>query len=122
MICVLAANNPAQQSQPQGEYQMKKFYRAAVFAALSVAFIAGCGKDSVSFNTLEDARSQARQNAEFNAAAYRSENPRLQGLKIVSHGDSTQTSTCPQGDGWASVSIMNVDKEKASVEKYKVVA
>lgn len=90
-------------------------------AGLLAIALTGCGKpDTVAFNTLEDARAQARANAEFNAAAYRSENPRMQGLKIVGHGDSTQTNICPQGDGWASISIMNVDKEKATVEKYKV--
>lgn len=95
---------------------MKKTVLMVVIASA----LAACGQKEVSFNTLEDARNQARSNAEYNAAAYRSENPRMQGLKIVGHGDSTQTPSCPQGDGWASVSIMNVDKEKASVEKYKV--
>lgn len=99
---------------------MKKFYMGIIAAVSFASFIAGCSKNEVSFNTLEDARNQARANAEFNATSYRSENPRMQGLKIVSHGDSTQTAACPQGDGWASVSIMNVDKERAAVEKYKV--
>jgi hypothetical protein len=87
--------------------------------AIALAMLA-CSDKSVSFNTLEDARSQARSNAEYNAAAYRAENPRMSGLKIVGHGDSTQTASCPQGDGWATVSIMNVDKEKQTSEKYKV--
>lgn len=88
-----------------------------------LATLAACGQkaqEPVAFNTLEDARAQARANAEFNAAAYRAENPRMQGLKIVGHGDSTQTAECPQGDGWASLSIMNVDKDAQKVEKYKV--
>lgn len=83
--------------------------------------LAACGHKDVSFNTLEDARAQARSNAEFNATAYRSESPRMQGLKIVGHGDTTQDAACPQGSGWATLSIMNVNKELASVEKYKVV-
>ncbi len=92
-----------------------------ILALFAVAILAACGgKDNVSFNTLEDARTQARANAEYNAAAYRSENPRLQGLKIVSHGDSTQTATCPQGDGWASLSVMDVDRDKQQVYKVKI--
>lgn len=97
--------------------------KKVLLALAIVSALAACGEkvpEPISFNTLEDARNQARANAEFNAIAYRSENPRMQGLKIVSHGDSTQSATCPQGDGWASLSIMNVDKEKASSEKYKV--
>jgi hypothetical protein len=85
------------------------------------AALSGCAKEEkVSFTTLEDARAQARANAETNAIQYRSESPRMQGLKIVSHGDPTQTETCPGGSGWAELSIMNVDKEKQTVEKYKV--
>ncbi len=97
-----------------------KALNTAIALALFSAFLTACGKSDVSFNTLEDARNQARANAEFNAAAYRAENPRMEGLKIVGHGDSTQTADCPQGDGWATLSIMNVDKERNTVEKYKV--
>ena len=73
------------------------------------------------FNTLEDARALARDNALFNAEGYRSESPRLQGLKIVSHGDSTQSPECPQGDGWATVSFMGTKAVDGSIEKYKAV-
>ena len=95
---------------------MQKFMMAVVVAMT----LAGCAKQDVSFNTLEDARNQARSNAEFNAAAYRSENPRLQGMKIVGHGDSTQSSTCPQGDGWASLSVMDVEADTSKVNKVKI--
>lgn len=96
----------------------------AVFSSL----LTGCGKsepEKVSFNTLEDARAQVRANAEFNATAYRAENPRLAGMKIVGHGDSTQAPDCPQGDGWASLSLMNVNKDATTnqtqaVEKVKI--
>lgn len=72
--------------------------------------LSGCGPDKVSFNTLEDARTQARANADYNAAAYRAENPRFDNTwKLVGHGDSTQSPECPQGDGWATLSIMKVD-------------
>lgn len=89
--------------------------------AIMAAALAGCGdKPDVSFNTLEDARQQARPNAEYNALAYRSENPRLQCMNIVTHGNSTQEPSCPQGDDWASLSNMNVDKVAKTVEKYEI--
>lgn len=89
-------------------------------AAVAALVLVGCGKEveKVSFNTLEDARAQARLNAEFNAAAYRAENPRFTDHKIVSHGDSTQSPECPQGDGWATVSIMSVNGKE--VDKFTV--
>lgn len=92
-----------------------------VLIAVATLLSACSGKPNVSFQTLEDNRATARANAEFNAIQYRSENPRMQGLKVVSHGDTSQSADCPQGSGWATLSIMNVDKEKASIEKYKVV-
>lgn len=97
---------------------MKKI--ATVAALVAAALLSGCGKKEVSFDTLEDARATARDNALFNAAAYRAENPRLEGLRIVSHGDSAQTPDCPQGDGWASVSFLNVvgEGKGKEVEKY----
>lgn len=91
-----------------------------LIVAFAVGFLFGCSEKKVSFNTLEEARAQARTNAEWNASKYRSESPRLQGLKIVGHGDPTQTAECPQGSGWAQLSIMNVDKEKGTTEKYVV--
>lgn len=97
---------------------MKKI--AFILGAISVALLAACGAKQPSFDTLEDARSIARDNALFNAASYRTENPRLEGTQIISHGDSTQSADCPQGDGWASVKFMNVvgaGKEK-QIEKY----
>lgn len=78
--------------------------------------LGACGKKEVSFSTLEDARSQAKANAEWNAAKYRADNPRFTDHQIVSHGDSAQTPDCPQGDGWASMSVMKV--EGKNVEKY----
>ena len=81
--------------------------------------LSGCGKNTeVSFDTLETARAQAKENALFNAQSYRAENPRFTDHKIVAHGDSTQTTECPQGDGWASLTIMSVNGKE--VEKYKI--
>lgn len=95
----------------------------AVIATLSIIAMAGlsaCGEknEPVAFATLEDARAQARANGEYNAQLYRAENPRFTDHKIVSHGDSTQSPECPQGDGWASNTIMSVNGKV--VEKYKL--
>ena len=71
------------------------------------------------FKQLEDSRARARSNAEVNGRAYMAENPRFSdGSKLVSHGDSTQSFECPQGDGWASLSIMKVINK--DIEKSKI--
>ncbi len=95
--------------------------KKASFILLIVAvLITACGsnQEPVSFATLEDARATARSNGEFNAQIYRAESPRFTNHKIVSHGDSTQSPECPQGDGWATNSIMSVDGK--NVEKFVV--
>lgn len=93
--------------------------KTTLFLALALALgVTACSKQEVSFATLEDARAQARANGEYNAQLYRAENPRFTNHKIVSHGDSTQSPDCPQGDGWATNTIMSVDGK--SVEKYTV--
>lgn len=89
----------------------------ALCAALALS-ACGSKEEPVSFATLEDARAQARTNGEYNAQLYRAENPRFTDHKIVSHGDSTQSPDCPQGDGWASNTIMSVNGKQ--IEKFKV--
>lgn len=94
-------------------------FKRSLIVASTLGVLAGCGQQKVSFNELEDQRAQARENALFNAQLYRSENPRFdQRYKIVSHGDSTQSQSCPQGDGWATLSIMAVDGKE--VDKYSI--
>ena len=90
----------------------------AATGLLIAAALSGCSKQEVSFSTLEDARAQAKSNGEYNAQLYRAENPRFTDHKIVSHGDSTQSPECPQGDGWATNTIMSVNGK--SVEKFIV--
>jgi hypothetical protein len=93
-------------------FRAKVMFTGLAFVAFGLLFtLSGCGKkneqEPVSFATLEDARTQARANAEFNAQQYRVENPRFTTHKLVSHGDSTQTNACPQGDGWATLNLIN---------------
>ena len=81
---------------------------------IAILLLVGCGKD-VSFETLETARHQAKENAEFNARAWRSQLPVMAGLSLISRGDSSQTPACPQGDGWASIDVVNPDNAAVAV-------
>ncbi len=81
---------------------------------LAVFALASCApreepKPKVAFDTLEQARAQAKENAEKNATIYRSKNPAVANLAIYSRGDSTQTNECPQGDGWATMDLQDTD-------------
>lgn len=81
-----------------------------IFAiAIATLTLAACGPSEVSFDTLETARKQAKDNAEYNAKAWRAQTPAYAALNIISRGDSTQVPKCPQGDGWATVDLVNVN-------------
>lgn len=85
---------------------MKKTF-ALLLSLIAVSALTGCGEEKVSSDRLEEARQMAKANSEFNAQIYRSQNPRFDsGFAIVSRSDDRQSSTCPQGDGWAELSIM----------------
>jgi len=88
-----------------------------IISLIAIATLAACGAKDVSFETLETARKQARENAEFNAQVFRSSAPGGGDLKIISRGDSSQTPDCPQGDGWATIDL--VSKEGQTVAKLK---
>lgn len=95
--------------------------RSLLVVALStcvMASMAGCSKKEVGFDTLETARKQAKENAEFNARAFRAQTPALAELGIISRGDSTQSPACPQGDGWASIDLIDpkTTQTKASLK------
>lgn len=77
----------------------------SLIALATAAALAGCGKEEVSFSTLESARKQARENADYNARKWRSETKVYTNAILISRGDSTQTSSCPQGDGWVSIDV-----------------
>lgn len=100
--------------------------KKSLLLAFAALVLTACSGEKVSHDTLEDARSQARENAVTNARAYARENPRMAGYDIVGHGDSTQTKSCPQGDGWASLSIMKAVPNQTDnmgrpvLDKYKV--
>jgi hypothetical protein len=94
--------------------------KTSIVTLISLAaavFLAACSKD-VSFDTLETARKQAKENAEYNARAWRSQLPAMAEQSLISRGDSSQTPDCPQGDGWASIDVVN-PKNAAVVAKLK---
>lgn len=70
--------------------------------------LTACGNDTVSFSTQEDSRRQALENAEYNARHWRDKN--AENYKILMRGDSTISSRCAQGDGWATIDLKNDDK------------
>ena len=73
-----------------------------------------CGKQTVSFDTLETNRANAKANAEYNAQKFRADSPQYQNHAIEAQGDSTQSPDCPQGDGWASAKL--IDKANPAVK------
>ena len=88
-----------------------------VVAIVMACLLAACGKDEVSFNSLEEAKGTARENAMWNAQRYRQENVLFKGWDIVGRGDSSQDNACPQGDGWATMDF--VDPSKTRIVKVK---
>lgn len=74
--------------------------------------LTACVSESVSFATVEEARGTARENSLFNAQAFRQTSPDFQGWDIQSRGDSSQTNECPQGDGWATLTLVSPDKAR----------
>lgn len=82
----------------------------ALIAIAALAALTACGNEKVSADRLEEARQTAKANSEFNAAMYKAANPRFTAdFSIVGRSDTSQTAECPQGDGWASLSIMKVE-------------
>lgn len=79
--------------------------KLTLIATISIAALTlqACGGDKVSFETQEDSRRQAIENAEYNAKAWRNKNQ--PNGKLLMRGDSTIDATCAQGDGWATVDI-----------------
>lgn len=91
----------------------------AIVSTASVAFallLSACS-EKVSFDTLETQRSIANENSKFNATKWRAENG-YENTGILSRGDSSQQANCPQGDGWATVDLVD-SKTKAVVVKLK---
>jgi hypothetical protein len=94
-----------------------------ILVAVLAAALAGCGqKQDVSFATLEEAKTTARDNALFNAQRFRAENPDVKSWSAVSNGDSSQMHNCPQGDGWATLKLFSPDVTKTIALKCSTVS
>lgn len=85
--------------------------KTMILAAIVAATLSACKQDEpVTADRLEEARQTAKANAEFNAALYKAANPRFTSeYSIVGRSDDSQERKCPQGDGWAELSIMKVE-------------
>jgi len=96
-----------------------KFRSYTLFAVIAAALTLSACKENtkVSFDTLEQERGTANANSKFTAQKYRADSPKYKDWDIVTRGDSTQTNTCPQGDGWATISL--ISPNKASEAKIK---
>lgn len=91
-----------------------KYTLITILAA--AVMMSACSDNKVSADRLEEGRQTAKANSEFNAAMYKAANPRFTSdFSIVGRSDDAQSPECPQGDGWAELSIMKV--EGKSVDK-----
>lgn len=72
------------------------------------------------FQTVEEQRAQGRSNAGAAAAEYQRQNPRILGWESIVKADTTHSSTCPQGDGWAEVVFMRTERPDGSTKNLQV--
>jgi len=101
---------------------MKLMRTANVFVMLLViALVTGC-KDELSFDSVESGRIQANENSEYNAKAFRQTHVEYAGFSISMRGDSTQSTKCGQGDGWATIDLVKVDEGKKVTLKCSTVS
>lgn len=111
--------------------------KTAFIALLAVAALSACQKEqsveqvmkeqgqvrkdnAFSFQTVEEQRAQGRANAGAAAAEYQKQNPRVQGWESIVKADTTHSSTCPQGDGWAEVVFMRTERADGSTKNLEV--
>lgn len=76
--------------------------------------------NAFSFSTVEEQRAQGRSNAGAAAAEYQRQNPRIAGWETIVKADTTHSSTCPQGDGWAEVVFMRTDREEGKTKNLQI--
>ena len=81
-------------------------------AVIACSLLTACG-DEVSWSTQETQRAIAIENSEFNARNFRQKNKQYAGLSIYGRGDSTIGKNCANGDGWASVDLVNENGQVA---------
>ena len=91
---------------------------AAVFVFLFLFLvIAGCSKDNrAGAEELEMQMEVAKDNASFNANVWKAGVPAYSTWTVIPKEDSTQTRDFPQGDGVATVSLMNPEDPQKTAE------
>jgi len=111
--------------------------KTLVTIAAAALLVAACGKNETaeqamkergsvtkdnafSFQTVEEQRAQGRANAGAAAAEYQRQNPRVQGWESIVKADTTHSSTCPQGDGWAEVVFMRTERDDGKTKNLQV--
>jgi hypothetical protein len=81
---------------------------------ISIILLAACGAEKVSLETLDIAKKQATANLFHNATAYSIFQPQLHIVEINPREDSSQTRSCPQGDGWGTVAVTGIKQSYSS--------
>lgn len=76
--------------------------------------------NAFSFQTVEEQRAQGRANAGAAAAEYQRQNPRILGWESIVKADTSHSSTCPQGDGWAEVVFMRTERTDGSTKNLEI--
>lgn len=111
--------------------------KTIIISIIAAAALVACGKDKTvdqvmqdygqvhkdnafSFQTVEEQRAQGRANAGASAAEYQRQNPRLSGWESIVKADTTHSSTCPQGDGWAEVVFMRTEREDGKTKNLQI--
>ena len=90
------------------------------FLPITLAALVACDKQpELAFETVESARVQVNENAEFNAKSFRQGHPEYNSFSINMRGDSTQSNKCGQGDGWASIELIKLEGANKQVVKLK---
>lgn len=83
-----------------------------VSAVLSTIMV-GCGEEA-SRDNVQLNYAIAKENAYVNALQFTQDDPRFAGWKLVKNTDSTISSDCPQGDGWATLLVVSPDNVNKS--------
>lgn len=82
---------------------------------VGISLLAACGEE-VSFHTQEQNRNIAIDNANYNMKAFRRTSIEYDDWAIKMAGDSTISHKCAQGDGWASLELINRADHKKRVK------
>ena len=83
-----------------------RIFAGIVSIGAMAGMLCGCpGAKKVGFDTVEQARTQARENAQLVAQNWRANNQMYAKFHLYMRGDSTISPKCPQGDGWATVDL-----------------